>query len=388
MHNGKFVFAQICNFLPQRVFDGIVEKYNGNYRVKHFTCWNQMLCMIFGQLSNRDSLRDLVLTINAHPNKVYHLGFGKGISKSNLAKANETRTWMIFHDYAYYLIAEARRICSDNKFTEFSFSNPIYAVDATTIDLCLSVFWWATFRTAKGAIKLHTQYDVRTSIPVFIYITEGAVHDVNAMDVLNYEPGSFYIFDRGYLDFERLFNIHTTGSFFVIRAKINFKFKRQYSMPVDKSKGILYDQHGILDGFNSSKNYPTKIRRIKFHDKELNRKFIFITNNLDISAEEVALLYKNRWHVELFFKWIKQHLKIKSFWGESENAVKTQVYIAIITYTLTAIIRQQLKTSYTTYETLQILGTSLLDKTTVNQLLRKMDDQDFKELNHNSLTLF
>jgi transposase len=308
--------------------------------------------MMYGQLSNRDSLSDLVLTVNAHSPKAYHLGFGKGVSKANLGKSNSNRNCRIYQDFAYHLIAEARKICTADDKTQFSFSNSVYAFDSTTIDLCLSVFCWATFRRAKGAIKLHTQYDVRTSIPVFMHLTAGSVHDVQAMDEIVYEPGSFYIFDRGYLDFGRLFIIHESKAFFVIRAKNNLQFKRQYSAIVNKRTGVQCDQTGELKGFYSNKDYPGKIRRIKFHDADQNRKFVFLTNNLHLAPEEIAALYKQRWKVELFFKWIKQHLKIKSFWGTTENAVKTQVYIAVITYTLVAIIRQRLKTEYSTYEVL------------------------------------
>jgi hypothetical protein len=388
MNQGKYVFAQIASFLPQRLFDTIVSRYNGDYRVRHFTCWNQLLCMMYGQLSNRDSLSDLVLTVNAHSPKAYHLGFGKGVSKANLGKSNANRDWQIFQDFAYYLIAEARKVCMSDDTTQFSFSNSVYAFDSTTIDLCLNVFCWATFRRAKGAVKLHTQYDVRTSIPVFMHLTAGSIHDVQAMDQIVYEPGSFYVFDKAYLDFERLFIIHESRSFFVIRAKTNLQFKRQYSATVDKRTGVRCDQTGELKGFYSAKDYPEKIRRIKFHDEEQNRTFIFLTNNLNLAPEEIAALYKHRWKVELFFKWIKQHLKIKSFWGTTENAVKTQVYIAVITYTLVAIIRQRLKTAYTTYEVLQILCSSLLDKTPINQLLKKPSDQDVKDLLYNQLKIW
>jgi hypothetical protein len=388
MNQGKYVFAQISSFLPQRVFDRIVSKYRGNYKIRHFTCWNQMLCMMFGQLSNRDSLRDLVLTINAHPGKLYHLGFGQGVSKTNLATANEQRSWLIYQEFAYHLIDEARKICLPDDASAFSFANSVYAFDSTTIDLCLSVFCWATFRRAKGAVKLHTQYDVRTSIPVFMHVSAGSVHDVNAMDKITYEPNSFYIFDRGYLDFERLYFIHQSKSFFVIRAKNNLKFERMYSVAADKKTGVRCDQTGYLKGFYSLQGYPEKIRRIKFHDEEQNRTFVFLTNNMLLKPEQIAALYKHRWKVELFFKWIKQHLKITAFWGRTENAVKTQVYIAIITYTLIAIIKQKLKSDYSTYEILQILGTSLFDKTQLNQLLQKKNNQDVKELLYNQLKIF
>lgn len=388
MNTGKYVFAQITSFLPQRQFDRIVSTHSGNYKTRHFTCWNQMLCMMFGQLSSRESLRDLVITINAHPGKLYHLGFGKSVSKTNLAKANELRSYLIYEEFATLLIAEARRICLDENDNTFSFTNAVYAFDSTTIDLCLHVFSWATFRKHKGAVKLHTQYDVRTSIPVFIDVTAASTHDVNAMDNISYEPGSFYIFDRGYLDFERMYFIHLAKSFFIIRAKNNLQFKRMYSAAVDKTAGVRCDQTGTLKGYYSHKGYPEKIRRIKFYDKEQKRSFVFLTNNLQLKATEIAALYKHRWKIELFFKWIKQHLKITAFWGRSVNAVKTQVYIAIITYTLVAIIKQKLNTSYSTYEILQILGASLLDKTGLNQLLQKNNNQDVKELLYNQLKIF
>lgn len=388
MNQGKYVFTQVSSFLPQRVFDRIVIKHKGNYKIRHFSCWNQLMCMMFGQLCNRDSLSDLVLTINAHPGKLYHLGFGKSVSKTNLARANEQRKWLIYQEFAYYLIGEARKLCLPDADDSFSFTNSVYAFDSTTIDLCLSVFCWATFRRAKGAVKLHTQYDVRTSIPVFMHVSAASVHDVNVMDKITYEPGSFYIFDRGYLDFDRLYFIHKAKSFFVIRAKSNLKFERVYSSFVDKRKGVRCDQVGYLKGFYSLQVYPEKIRRIKFYDKEQNRTFVFLTNNMQLKSEEIAGIYKHRWQIELFFKWIKQHLKIQEFWGRTENAVKTQVYTAVTTYTLVAIIKQQLKSEYSTYEILQILGTSLLDKTPINQLLQKKNNQDVKELLYNQLKIF
>lgn len=388
MNTGKYVFAQIASFLPQRQFDRIVSKHHGNYKIRHFTCWNQMLCMMFGQLSSRESLRDLVLTINAHPGKLYHLGFGKSVSKTNLARANEQRSYFVYEEFATLLITEARKICLPDNDNSFSFANAVYAFDSTTIDLCLNIFSWATFRKHKGAVKLHTQYDVRTSIPVFIDVTAASTHDVNAMDNIKYEPGSFYIFDRGYLDFERMYFIHQAKSFFIIRAKHNLQFKRMYSATVDKASGICCDQTGTLKGYYSFKGYPEKIRRIKFYDKEQKRSFVFLTNNMHLKATEIASLYKHRWKIELFFKWIKQHLKITAFWGRSINAVKTQVYIAVITYTLVSIIKQKLNTGYSTYEIIQILGASLLDNTHLNQLLQKNNNQDVKELLYKQLKIF
>jgi hypothetical protein len=388
MNHGKYVFSQISEFIPHRIFDGLVDKYQGNYRVRHFTCWNQMMCMIFGQMSNRESLSDLVLTISAHPSKIYHLGFGKAISKTTLAKSNEQRNWRIYQEFADHLIRKARGIIKSETASSFSFQNAVYAFDSTTIDLCLNLFCWATFRKTKGAIKLHTQYDVRTSIPVFIDITSASQHDVNAMDKISYEAGSYYIFDRGYLDFERLYAINLTGSYFVIRAKNNLQFERIYSSLVNKKLGVYCDQTIYLKGFYSTKGYPEKLRRIKYYDEEQNRTFVFLTNQFNLEAIEIAQLYKERWKIELFFKWIKQHLKINTFWGQSANAVKTQVYIAIITYTLVAIIKQQLKSSYSCYEILQILGTSLLDKTPVNQLLQKKNKDEIKDDLYNQLSIF
>lgn len=388
MNQGKYVFAQFASFLPQRIFDKCVEQYNGNYRVRSFSCWNQLLCMMFGQLSGRESLSDLVVSLNAHKSKSYHLGIGKSITKPNLAKVNQRRDWRIFSDFAYYLIAEARKCCIKDSDFELDIKGSVYAFDSSIIDLCLSVFWWATFRKGKGAIKLHTLFDIKTSIPSFVHITEGLTHDVNILDELDYEKGSFYIMDRGYIDYERLYMIHLSTAYFVIRAKDNLRFTRMYSSPCNKSTGICCDQIVKMLIYYSAKSYPEKLRRIKFYDAENRRYLVFLTNNLDLKAEEIALLYKYRWKIELFFKWIKQHLKIKSFWGTSENAVKTQVYIAIITYTLVAIIKSKLSIERSTYEILQILSVSLFDKTPINELLENQIYQDVKELNCNQLSLF
>ena len=384
MNNGKYVFAQLTEFLPKRVFDGFVKKYSGNRYVKHFTCWNQMLCMIFGQLTGRDSLRDLLVAIEAHKQKIYHLGFGKNVTRSNLAKANENRNSKIFEEFAYYLIDIARRKRSND---DFQIKGKVYAFDSSTIDLCLSIFWWARFRKHKAGIKLHTLFDVVTLIPAFIHITEATVNDVNAMDFVPYETGAYYIFDRGYVDFSRLYKINFLLAFFVVRAKSNLKFRRIYSNKVDKSTGVLCDQIGVLTGFYQSKDYPEKIRRVKYFDNEDKRTFVFLTNNFELSATDIALLYKNRWKVELFFKWIKQHLKVKSFWGFTENAVRTQIFCAIISYCLVAIVGADLKINHSTYEILQILGISLLDKTSVNQLFANSNYNNVKELNYNQLSL-
>ena len=384
MNTGKYIFAQVTEFLPKRVFDCIVARYSGDKYVRHFSCWNQMLCMIFGQLTNRDSLRDLVLAIDAHSRKTYHLGFGKNVTRSNLSKANESRNCKIFEEFAYHLIEIARnKRANDN----FEIKGKVYAFDSSTIDLCLNVFWWAKFRKAKGGIKLHTLFDITTQIPAFIHITAATVNDVKAMDHIPYESDAYYIFDRGYVDYTRLYRITLLSAYFVVRAKSNLNFERMYSSKVDKSTGVMCDQIGKLKGFYVSKQYPEKIRRVKFYDAEFNRTFVFLTNNMELTAEQIALLYKNRWQVELFFKWIKQHLKIKSFWGTSENAVRIQIFCAISAYCLVAIIGYDLKIDRSTYEILQVLGISLLDKTPVKELFTNIDYKDIKELNYNQLEI-
>jgi hypothetical protein len=384
MNQGKYVYTQVTEFLPQRIFDKLVTKYDGNKYIKHFTCWNQLLCMVFGQLTNRDSLRDLLVAINAHSGKSYHLGFGKNITLSNLAKANLNRNSKIFEEFAYHLIAVARK---DRSNDDFQIKGQIYAFDSTTIDLCLSVFWWARFRKNKGGIKLHTLLDINTQIPAFVHITPAAVHDMNAMDYLLYEAGAYYILDRGYVDYSRLYKITKHSAFFVIRAKGNLQFNRMYSRRFDKTSGVRCDQIGKLSGFYVSKDYPDKLRKIKFYDQETDRTFFFLTNNFDLSAAQVAFLYKKRWEIELFFKWIKQHLKVKAFWGTSENAVRIQIYSAIIAYCLVAIVGAKLKVERSTYEILQVLGISLLDKTPVNELLTNMSYNDVKEPCYNQLSL-
>jgi hypothetical protein len=376
MNHGKYVFSQLVEFLPQRVFDRFVTKYDGNKKVRHFTCWNQLLCMIFGQLSSRDSLRDLIIVIEAHQSKSYHLGFGKNVTRSNLAKANENRNYKIFEDFANHLILIAQEKNSNDS---FEIKGNIYAFDSSTIDLCLSVFWWAHFRKTKAGIKLHTLFDINTQIPVFIHITEANIHDVNAMDIINYERFAYYIFDRAYVDYVRLNRITKSQAYFVVRAKSNLKFKRMYSKKTDKSTGVIYDQTGKIDGFYTSKDYPEKIRKVKFFDAENKKMLIFLTNNFDLSAQQIALLYKQRWQIELFFKWIKQHLKVKTFWGTTENAVRIQINIAIITYCLVSIIAKDLKINRSIYEILQILSASLLDKAPVNELLMKSDYNNVNE---------
>lgn len=375
MNKDKYVFAQMVEFLDNYKFLRIVKKYDGNKYVKHFTCWNQLLTLMFGQLCNRESLRDLIVALNAHQEKCYHLGVGKHVTRSNLAKANENRDYRIFEDFAFYMISEARKKRVNDI---FKLNGNVYAFDSTTIDLCLKLFPWANFRTHKGGIKIHTLYDVETQVPAFIHITEAKINDVRAMDVIPYESDSFYVFDRAYNDYHRLYKIHMMDSFFVVRAKTNIKarvLKWKRRLP----KNILSDCEIELTGFYTQKSYPETIRLVRFWDEEDEREFIYLTNAKHIPALQVAELYKNRWQVELFFKWLKQHLKIKKFWGTSENAVKIQVYSAIIAYCLVAIMQHDMKLDRSTYEVLQILGISLTDKTPLRDLFSKTKFNDVKE---------
>lgn len=387
MHSGKYVFAQVMEFLSVNDFNKCVKKYNGSHKVHHFTCWHQLLCMVFGQIANRESLSDLVLCLRSQKSKWYHLGLGSGLSKSNLAYANENRDWQIFADFAYILIEQARKICTGNDF-DVDVEGKVYAIDSTTIDLCLSVFWWAPFRKTKAAVKVHTQFDIKTQVPTFILISDGLLHDVNILDSIQFEPGAFYIMDKAYIDFARLYRIHKANSFFVLRLQVNQDFRRVYSNKVDKSTGIQVDQTIRLNNFYPSKRYPERLRRIKYYDKQTDLTLEFFTNNFDLQATEIARLYKYRWTVELFFKWIKQHLKIKTFWGYSENAVRIQIYSAIIAYVSVVIMKNKCNIRYTPYEILQILSITLLNKTPVNELFRESYPQTIKELNDKQLNMF
>ena len=385
MNKDKYVFSQLTSFLNRSLFNDYVRKYHGDKYVKSFTCWNQLLALMFGQLANRESLRDLIVALEAHHGKCYFLGMGTHITRSNLAKANESRDYRIFEDFAYHMIDEARR----KRVTDiFKLEGNVYAFDSTTIDLCLSVFEWARFRTTKGGVKVHTIYDVETQVPAFVHITPAAVHDVKAMDVIPYEPGSFYIFDRGYNDFKRLYRINMLKSFFVIRSKGNLKYKAvrwKRRLPKD----VLSDAEIELTGYYPSKHYPKRLRLIRYWDEEQGREFMFLTNAIGLPALLVAELYKNRWQIELFFKWLKQHLRVKKFWGTSENAVKIQIYVAIITYCLVAIVQQDMHLERSTYEVLQILSISLTDKTNFRDLFNKTDYNDVKEqIDNSELLLF
>ena len=387
MNQGKYVFAQLFDILPKYEFDRSVARYQGNSRVKGFTCWIQFLAMSFGQLTNRESLRDTVNCLSAHHQKFYHLGINFKVNLSTLALANETRNWQIYADFAQVLLAKARPLYLDDEFG-LEISNTVYALDATTIDLCLNVFWWACFRKAKAAVKLHTLLDLRGNLPTFISITDGKMHDVNILDELVFEPLAFYLMDKGYLDFARLYRINQASAFFVTRAKTNLAFKRIYSKKVEKELGLRCDQTIKLTTYYSSKAYPEKLRRVKYYDKEQGKTYVFLTNNFEITAWEVALLYKHRWTIELFFKWIKQHLKIKRFWGETENAVKTQIWIAICTYLMVAIVKKELKIERNLYEILQIISVSIFDKTQLNQLLTESVLQNSENELSKQLNLF
>jgi hypothetical protein len=375
MLTGKYVFAQIIEFLPQKTFQRIVMKYQGDKYIKSFSCWNQLLIMMYGQLSGCESLRELVCITTAHSPKSYHLGFGKSlITRSNLAKANANRDCKIFEEFAYKMIsiAQGKRITR-----EFEISGRFYAFDSTTIDLCLNLFWWASFRKAKGGIKIHTLYDVVTQIPTFLHITEAKVNDMNAMDEIPYEPNAYYIFDRGYFDLARLFTINLIGSNFIIRERGQLKYEIiEGEDLLEGSDNILYDQTIRLTGLQTRKKYPVLLRRVGYYSVEHKRTFTYLTNNFGISAGYIALLYKNRWQVELFFKWIKQHLHIKSFWGVTENAVRIQIYAAITAYCLVAIIEHDLKLNRSTFDVLRILSMSLFDKTPIRELFEMPESVD------------
>ena len=369
MNTGKYIFAQLIEFLPQRIFDRIVMKYEGNKYVKHFTCWNQLLVMMFGQLSNRDSLRDLTSIISAHSNKAYHLGFGKNVTRSNLAKVNERREPRIFEEFAYHMIDIARKKRIDK---DFEIEGKVFAFDSTTIDLCLSVFWWAKFRRTKAGIKMHTLYEIQTDIPTFIHITEAKVHDQRAMDEIPYEQGAYYVFDRGYFDLKRLYHINEIEAYFVIRQRGNLQYGVvSESDTMHNADGVLSDQIIRLTGYQTCKKFPAVLRRVTYYAADKNKTFVYLTNNMEIPATQVALLYKYRWRVELFFKWIKQHLKIKSFWGTTETAVRIQIFSAITAYCMVAIVEHDLKLHRSTYEVLRILSASLLDKTPIKELFTK-----------------
>jgi len=388
VNKGKFVFAQLVSLVSRYEFDKCVLRYQGDYKVQEFNCWSQFLSMMFGQLTQRESIRDIFTCLRAHDNKIYHLGIKKLVAHSTLTRANENRDWRIYADFAKYLIQLVRPLYQNENDFDLDLKNTVYALDSTTIDLCLNLFKWAKFRKHKGAIKLHTLLDLRGDIPVSIYISDGKMHDVNALDLINIERDAFYIMDKGYIDFERLFYIEKNTAFFVTRAKSNLSFKRVSALNVDKSTGLRCDQIIKLKGNKSSRFYPKKLRRVKFYDKEGRKTFVFISNNFEVDALMIALLYKHRWQIELFFKWIKQHLQIKTFWGTSANCVKTQVWIAISTYLLIAYAKKQLKTPLTLYEISQIISVSVFDKTPLNELFTNFSKNIEINDHYNQLNLF
>ena len=387
MNKGQTIFSQVIDFLPQKKFRQCVNRYSGNYRVRSFTCYDQLLCMAFAQLTYRESLRDIECCLRTMQEKLYHIGIRGKVSRNTLAKANEKRDWRIYSDFAQILIHEARRLYVDDDLG-LELDDTVYALDSSTIDLCLSVFPWARFRRTKGAIKLHTLLDLKGDIPTFIWITDGKIHDVNVLDRLIPEPGAIYVMDRAYLDFERLYQLHQCSAIFVTRSKTNTKLRRIYSHKIDKSTGVRCDQTVFPERFYSKKDYPEKLRRIKYYDAEKGRSFVFLTNQFTLPPLTIAELYRYRWRVEIFFKWIKQHLRIKKFYGTSENAVKTQIWIAISTYVLVAIMKKRLKIDLTLYTILQILSITLFEKMPILQALTPSHYKKEITCGHIQLKLF
>lgn len=373
MHQGSYVFAQIIETVVRYQFNQCVSRHGGNRRVRRLTCWEQFLAMSFGQLSLRESLRDIVVCLAAHRDKHYHLGFRSAVTRSTLAAANENRNWLIWRDYAQVLIGEARRLYGHQLPEDLDLDGSVYIIDATTIELCLQLFPWARLVTTRAALKLHLGLSLAGNLPAFFDFSSGKYHDVLFLDQVEIEPGAYYVLDRGYTDFARLHDIHERRAFFVIRAKSDLKFRRLYSRPVDKSAGLRCDQLVVLTHYLSSRKYPGQLRRIKYRDADTSRSYIYLTNALEPEAATIALLYKYRWQIELFFRWVKQHLNIKAFWGRSANAVKTQICIAMCTYLLVAIAKKRLKLERSTYEILQILSVSLFDKTDLVKLISDFD---------------
>ena len=387
MYTGNLIFSQVMAHLPMHTFRRCVQRYRGHHKVKTFTCLDQFLCLAFAQLTYRESLRDIEACLRAQHHKLYHMGIRGGISRNTLAHANQTRDWRIYADFAQSLIHTARQLYLHEDFG-LELKQTVYALDATTIDLCLSVFPWARFRTTKGAVKLHTLLDLRGSIPTFIHISDGKLHDVKVLDLLLPEAGAIYLMDRGYLDFSRLYTLHQCAAFFVVRAKSNWRYRRLYSRPVDKQTGLKCDQTVVLTGFYAAKDYPDKLRRVKVTDPETGQQLVFLTNNFTLPAHTITQLYRCRWQVELFFKWIKQHMRIKAFYGTSENAVKTQIWTAVAVYVLVAIIKKRLNINLSLYTMLQILSVSVFEKMPLVQILTD-NDYNMKQTNTtNQLILF
>ena len=387
MFVGKLVFSQVMDFMPMHTFRRCVTRYQGDYKVISFTCLDQYLCMAFAQITYRESLRDIEACLRAQNRKVYHMGIRGKVSKSTLSDANEQRDWRIYADLAQSLIVTARKLYRTETFLG-ELNETVYALDATTIDLCLSLFPWANFRQNKGAIKLHTLLALRGNIPTFIHISDGKLHEVNTLDIIPVEPGAFYVMDRGYLDFARLYTLSQAPAFFVTRAKSNLRCRRVYSHPVDRTTGLICDQTILLSGFYQAKDYPDKLRRVKYYDSENDKTLVFLTNNFTLPPLTIAKLYRCRWQVELFFKWIKQNLRIKTFYGTSENAVKAQIWIAVSTYVLVAIMKKKLNIKASLYTILQILSVSIFEKAPILQLLTETDDKKESGENSRQLNLF
>ena len=387
MNLGKLVFAQITQHLPLTTFHRCVARYGGEHKVKTFSCLEHYLCMAFAQLTYRESLRDIEACLRAQAGKLYHMGIQSRVSRSTLADANEVRDWRLYAEFAQSLIGIARRLYIGEPLG-VDLKETVYALDASTIDLCLSVFPWAPFRSTKAAIKLHTLLDLRGNIPTFLHISDGKLHDVNVLDLLLPEPGAFYVMDRGYIDFERLHRLHQAGSFFVTRAKSNLKAQRRYSHPVDRRTGLMCDQTIVLTGFYSHQGFDTPLRRIRFKDPKTGKRLVFLTNHFALPAITITELYRCRWQVELFFKWIKQHLRIKAFFGTSENAVKTQIWIAVSVYVLVAIVKKRLNLSASLYEMLQILSLTMFERIPLDQLFNNIITDDIQVFSANQLNLF
>lgn len=389
MNHGKYVFSQLTDFIPRYELQKCVSRYKGDHRARELKCWDQFLAMGFGQITCRESMRSVAICLDAHRDKLYHLGFRSAVARKTLSDANERRNWRIYEDFARVLIAEARRLYAEDGEFGSELDGTVYALDSTTIDLCITVFRWARFRKTKAAIKLHTLLDIRGSIPTFIYITDGKYHDVNLLDILETEPGAYYIMDKGYIDFGRLHRIHANQAFFVTRAKDNLRFRRLYSKGVDaeaKEDGVRCDQTIVLTGTGTSSRYPEKVRRIKYYDKEQDRYYVFLTNNFTLDAKAIAGLYKARWKIELFFKWIKQNLRIGVFWGRSVNAVKTQIWIAVCIYLIVAIMKKKLSLQQSLCEILQILSVSVFDKIGLDKLFSQ--EKLYNSYNDSQETLF
>jgi transposase len=387
MYQGQTVFSQLMDFLPRHSFRQCVTRYQGNYRMRSFSCYDQFLCMAFAQLTFRESLRDIECCLGALEEKLYHAGFRGHVSRSTLADANENRDWRIYADFAQLLIHQARTLYLKEDFG-VQLSETVYALDSSTIDLCLSLFPWARFRKTKAGIKLHTLLDLRGSIPSFIAITEAKLHDVNILDTLVPEPGAIYVMDRGYLDFERLYALHQAPAFFVTRSKSNTDLRRLYSNPVDKDSGVRCDQIVALGGFYTHQSYPERLRRIKFYDAKRDKRLTFLTNQFTLPAATIADLYRCRWQVETFFKWIKQHLRIKAFYGTSENAVKTQIWIAVAVYVLVAIVKKRMQIGLSLYKILQISSLTLFEKMPLYQAFAQNDYKNKIATIDNQLKLF